>query len=40
MSQVQRLKAMGITFGDPKMWNFLEDLDNMPAYLAEKERKQ
>lgn len=40
MSQVKKLKEMGVTFEDPKMWDLLEDLDNMPTYLAEKERKR
>jgi hypothetical protein len=40
MSQVKRLKEMGIEFDDPKIWDLLHDLGHLPEYLAEKERKR
>lgn len=40
MNQVKRLKEMGIEFEDPRMWKLLDDLDHLPEYLAEEERKR
>ncbi len=40
MSQVKRLREMGVEFEDPRMWKLLDDLDHLPEYLAEKERKR
>jgi hypothetical protein len=40
MSQVKKLKALGIEFDDPKMWDLLEALDKLPDYLEEKKRKR
>ncbi len=40
MSQVKRLRELGFEFEDSRMWDVLEVLDNLPAYLEEKRKKR
>jgi|GEM_PF-6495181 len=39
MSWVKTLRKRGVEFWDPKIWDLLEDLENMPEDLAREDRE-